>query len=288
MKDKLKEYAKMLKISDIGVCKARVYDELLEVLKKYDTPFTKPADKRISPFQFVKNARSVIMCVFNYYTGQMKQSNLSSYAYGKDYHGVVKDKLSKLCELLKREYGEFESYIFCDNSPLCDKHLAYMAGLGVIGENHLLIHPKYGSYVFIGGIVTDLDIEEDKAITDSCDNCGRCKEACPGNVFDNGFDAHKCASYITQKKAELSESEKQILERGGKVWGCDICASVCPHNQGAIITDIEEFFVISENIKGESLETDEAFIKDLDGRAFTWRGRDVLKRNYDILNKYQK
>ncbi len=288
MKDKLKEYAKMLKISDIGVCKARVYDELLDVLEKYDTPFTKPADKRISPFQFVKNARSVIMCVFNYYTHQPEKTNLSAYAYGMDYHDVIKDKLLKLCELLKKEYGDFESYIFCDNSPLCDKYLAYMAGLGVIGENHLLIHPKYGSYVFIGGIVTELDIEEDEVINKSCDKCGRCKAACPGKVFDGGFDAHKCASYITQKKAELSESEKQILKRAGKVWGCDICASVCPHNQNAIKTDIEEFFVISENIDRESLESDEAFIKNLGGRAFTWRGRKVLKRNYDILGDHQK
>ncbi|MBE7026571.1 MAG: DUF1730 domain-containing protein [Ruminococcaceae bacterium] len=288
IKEQLKAYAKELKISDIGVCKARVYDELCDALPKYDTPFVPSYDKRISPFAFVKNARSVIMCVFNYYTGEKNDANLSRYAWGLDYHSVVKNKLSKLCKLLKKDTGDFEHYIFCDNSPMCDKHLAYLSGLGFIGENHLLIHPKYGSYVFIGGIITDLDIEEDVPLDTKCDGCKKCKESCPGRVFDELFDARKCASYIMQKKGTLSADEQKIVANSKKVWGCDICSQVCPHNAHSVITDIEEFFVKSYNVEERFIKDDVSFKEAYKNRAFFWRGRETIKRNTDIINTHNK
>lgn len=283
MKKLIKEYAKELKISDIGVCKARMYNELENILSKYDTPFVPSYNKRISPFDFVKNARSVIMCVFNYYTGVQSDANLSSYAWGLDYHNVVKNKLSKLCELLKNDVGNFEHYIFCDDSPMCDKHLAYLAGLGFIGKNHLLIHPVYGSYVFIGGIITDLNIQEDAPLNTKCNGCGKCKTSCPGNAFDDSFDARKCASYIMQKKGALSQDEQTIIANSKKLWGCDICSQVCPHNAYPVITDIDEFIVKSYNVEEDLLNDDASFKEAYKDRAFLWRGRETIKRNYDII-----
>ena len=284
VRKKLDEYAKKLKISDIGVCEARIYDELCDVLDKYDTPFTAPTQRRISPFEFVKNARSVIMCVFNYYTEGDDDCNLSRYVWGCDYHEVVKDKLEKLCTLLKDDFGDFEHYIFCDDSPLCDKHLAYLAGLGFVGKNHLLIHPKYGSYVFIGGIVSELELPFDKPLQNLCMDCGLCQQKCPAHAFDNGFDAHLCASYIMQKKGELSAKEKQIIKLAHKAWGCDECSLACPHNAHPIVTDIEQFCIKSRNIDDKSISDDESFLNFSKGRAFAWRGRAVLARNLDVLN----
>ena len=279
----LKAYANELKISDIGVCGARIYTELEDILSKYDTPFVPPHNKRVSPFDLVKNARSVIMCVFNYYCGEKSDANLSRYAWGLDYHKVVKNKLTELCNLLKKDTGDFEHYIFCDDSPMCDKHLAYLSGLGFIGENHLLIHPKYGSYVFIGGIIADLDIKEDIPLDKKCDGCKKCKESCPGKAFDELFDASKCASYIMQKKGVLSFDEQMTVANSKKVWGCDICSQVCPHNAHPVITDIEEFFVRSYNIEENFIKDNASFKEAYKDRAFLWRGRETIKRNIDII-----
>ncbi len=286
MKEKIKSYAHSLKISDTGICRARVFDELEEIFEKTYTPFVAKAQKRISPFDFVKDAKSIIMCVFCYNTGK-NDSNISKYAYGSDYHEVVKKKLEALCQMIENDVGEFERYIFCDSSPLCDKYLAYLSGLGIIGKNHLLIHPEYGSYIFIGGIVTDIDIEEDVPLDGGCESCGRCVAECPGGALgcDGSFDAKKCVSYITQKKGDLSGEEIAILQSGGSVWGCDVCSDVCPHNENAKMTDIEQFYAKNPDICEADLTDEDAFYENLRGRAFTWRGYDTIKRNFDITKK---
>lgn len=283
MREKIKRYAKELKISDVGICRARVFDELRDIFEKTQTPFVPKAEKRISPFDFVAGAKSIIMCVFGYYTGKC-DANISKYAYGRDYHEVVSEKLKSLCDMLEQDCGKFERYIFCDNSPLCDRYLAYLAGLGIMGKNHLLIHPVYGSYVFVGGIVTDLDIEEDAPLDGGCSGCGKCAQMCPGGALapDGSFDAKKCVSYITQKKGDLSDSELDILRQGKKIWGCDVCSDVCPHNENAKMADIAEFYAENPDITASDLEDEAAFFANLHGRAFTWRGYDTIRRNFDI------
>ena len=167
MKEQIKQFAKELHISGLGVCEARIYTELYDILAQYHTPFTPPARKRLSPFDFIPDAKSVIMCAFNYFNGNIS-GNISKYARGTDYHTVVKNKLAALCEKIEAVHGAFSHYIFCDDSPLCDKYLAYLSGLGVFGRNHLLIHPTYGSYIFIGGIVTSLVLAPDKPLPGRC------------------------------------------------------------------------------------------------------------------------
>lgn len=286
LKELIRLNAKKLCISDVGICKARVFDELTEVLERNYTPFTPPPQKRISPFELVENAKSIIMCVFNYYTGE-HSANVSKYVYGADYHTVVREKLEALCRMTEETVGEFEHFIFCDTSPLCDKYLAHMSGLGIIGKNHLLIHPKFGSYIFVGGIVTDLELEADMPSEGGCDDCNRCVVCCPGNALDErgNFDAKKCASYIAQKKGTLTDAESEILQKCGSMWGCDVCSDVCPHNKNALITDIKEFFGCEPSVTEEDFADKSAFRKKLGNRAFVWRGYDTLKRNFDITKK---
>lgn len=283
MKDKIKTFAKQLHISDLGVCTARNFGELEAILRQYDTPFTPPHEKRLSPFAFLPDAKSVLMCAFNYYCGDAP-GTVAKYARGVDYHTVVKQTLARLCVRIEEEFGGFSHYIFCDDSPLCDKYLAYLAGLGVFGRNHLLIHPIYGSYIVLGGILTNLDLEADAPLPGTCAQCGRCAAACPGSAFDGdvGFDASRCASYLLQRKGALTDEEKQIVQRAGMVWGCDICSDVCPHNQNVPITDIEAFCPTVYNLEETALETDESFRKNYKDAAFSWRGRKILQRNWEI------
>ena len=282
MKEQIKQFAKELHISDLGVCEARIYTELYDIPAQQSTPFTPPPEKRLSPFDFVPDAKSVIMCAFNYFNGNIS-GNISKYARGTDYHTVVKNKLAALCEKIEAVHGAFSHYIFCDDSPLCDKYLAYLSGLGVFGRNHLLIHPTYGSYIFIGGIVTSLALAPDKPLPGGCAGCGRCAAACPGNAFKNGFDASRCASYLLQKRGQLQPKEEHIVRRAGMAWGCDICSDVCPHNQAVPMTDIDEFHAKIYNMQNEQLLGDKAFRDNFEGYAFSWRGRAVLHRNVKLL-----
>ena len=284
MKEKLKQYAKELHISAVGVCEARIYPELYDILASYDTPFTAPPEQRVSPFALVPGARSVIMCAFNYFSGRTP-GNVSKYARGTDYHTVVRDKLAALCARVEADAGAFERYIFCDTSPLCDKYLAYQAGLGVFGRSHLLIHPVYGSYIFLGGIVTDLPLAADTPLQGGCAGCGRCAAACPGHAFEHGFDAARCASYLLQKKGTLSEEEQAVVKRAGMAWGCDVCSDVCPHNQSVPITDIDEFRPKLYDLHPDGLRSDEDFRAAYGSHAFAWRGRKTLLRNAEIVKK---
>ena len=292
IKQKLHTYAKSLNISDIGVCDAREYTELLPRLMR-QIPFAVSADKRISPSQLLDGAKSVIMCAFNYYTGDSNDTsgnanaNLARYARGKDYHNVVTAKLDALAAAIQADYPDMKAAAFCDNSPMCDKYLAYLAGLGFWGRNSLLIHPVFGSYTFIGGIITDLYIEADMPLEQkNCSGCGnferaRCAATCPAKAITaDGVDAFACVSRLTQKKGTLTECETAAIQQCGNVWGCDICADVCPHNAGVPVTDINEFL----NNLIYTLDKDTLLDTDLTGRAFAWRGKDVLMRNIELTS----
>lgn len=280
-KAELKKYARELKISDIGVCSAEALREKTPPERNIDTPLMPKKDTE-TVNEIVSYAKSVIMCAFNYYYPS-KAGSISFYARGLDYHSVVKTKLTALCEKIKNEHGDFKSYIFCDSSPFSEKYLAYMSGLGFIGDNHLLIHPDFGSYVFLGGIATDIEIEADKPLDTGCSHCGLCKKSCPGKVFDENAGFYNCVSYLTQKKGELDENEKASLKKSGRVWGCDICSMVCPHNKNAQKTDICEFLPTAEDIDEKYLESNKIFKEKYGGHAFSWRGKNVIKRNIDIL-----
>lgn len=284
MKNKITAAAKSAGIEAVGVCRARVYEELLPFLSTEQTPMTADINERINPFLLMSEARSVIVCLFPYFVNG-KRSNLSIYAKGKDYHTYVKKRMAAIEKVLC-ENG-FSAMSFSDSAPLVDRYLAYLSGLGFFGKNRALISPVYGSYTFIGYILTDAEIEEDMPMERRCADCGMCIKACPGGALcEKGFDAAFCASYITQKKGELSKKEEEIIQKSGYAWGCDICQSVCPHNKNIPDTSFDEFLsdTIAELTKGMA-ESNREFKRKFCDRAFSWRGLEVIERNLEILKE---
>lgn len=218
-----------------------------------------------------QNAKSILFFVFPYKVKEEKPKNICRYASVCDYHTAVGGILESISKELKNKFPDFSFVPFVDNSPINEVKFAASSGLGVIGKNGLLITKEYGSFVFIGEIVTDLLITPTKTEIKGCLNCFKCKENCPV-----GLDKEKCLSKITQKKGELTQEEEELIRKSGCIWGCDICSDVCPMNKGAKTTDIKEF---TESYKNEYI-----FGEDITDRAFMWRGEKVIKRNYKIIN----
>ena len=196
-------------------------------------------EKRTDPTLLVDGARSVISLLYNYYTDRVQSDPdapiLSKYAYGKDYHFVMKDKMHKLFDFIKSIHPEAEGRVFVDSAPVLDRAWAKRAGLGWIGKNSMLISRKAGSFVFIGEIILNLDLAYNQVPeSDFCGSCNRCIEACPTQaILDmRSIDSQKCISYQTiENKGEISSELEGKLS--GRVFGCDICQDVCPWNRKA-------------------------------------------------------
>ncbi|MCX7714566.1 MAG: tRNA epoxyqueuosine(34) reductase QueG [Clostridia bacterium] len=290
MKERIREIAVNVGISQIGTVKAEVFYDLGTLLeRKGKIPMTSSnIESRINPFLLMPEAKSIIVCLFPYHA-KTQRGNISKYAQGMDYHGVVKDKLSHIIDFLNE--NDFLAKAFCDNANLNERYLAYKAGLGFYGKNGFLINPIYGTYTFIGYILTDCNLETDKPLSLSCADCLKCIKACPGGALDKnfGFHAEKCVSYITQKKGMLSDEETRLLKESGYVWGCDICQDVCPHNKQILCTEIDEFRSnLIQNLTLDKETSNRDFKKMYSHRAFAWRGKSTLLRNLDIMNENDK
>ena len=224
-----------------------------------------------------QNSRSAIAIIFPYYNKFAMEGNISAYCAVEDYHTVVMAQLKSICADLKTKYPDYSFEPFVDASPIDEVDLAVKAGLGVKGENSLLITQKWGSFVFIGEIVTDMEVPTVLYPPKSCIKCGRCRTACPGKaVADGKVNTQSCASHISQKKGDLTETETQILKKAKTVFGCDICQRVCPHNK-----DIES----GGNLFSESIVNTvekHTVAQIYKSRAFGFRGLKVLERNLDI------
>lgn len=230
-----------------------------------------------------EGARSIVVALFPYYCGQ-KRGEVSRYAAGADYHGVAGEMLSKAAELLRRRFPNRRFEPFCDASPIPEVEAARLAGLGAVGKNGLLISPRYGSYVFIGELVTDLELEASSTPGGTCAGCGKCAEACPGGALREKFNCGRCVSHLTQRKGELSPEERELIRTAGYLWGCDLCQEVCPLNRKIEMTPIEAFKKdLVDTFSREELEND-GFKSRNAGRAFMWRGKAVLLRNHGILH----
>ncbi len=281
MKEKLLKKAKELKISDLGVVKARVFDDLCLDLRAEGVESSR-AEKMSNPFLYMEDAKSVIVCIFSYNTHE--KGNISKYAFGKDYHKVITKKLAELSEPIID--AGFKCKAYTDSWDLNERFLAVRAGLGFIGENRLFISPKFGSFVFIGVILTDCPLEESNPCEKKCLMCGKCVKACPANALSGGFKKERCVSDITQKKGILSEEEEGFIRKSGYIWGCDICQEVCPYNKNVPETDIEEFAEDRiVNLKIDENMPNREFRRKYADRAFSWRGINPLKRNQKIMEK---
>jgi epoxyqueuosine reductase len=192
-------------------------------------------DKRLDPTLLVDGAKSVISLLLNYYPSKIQTEDsykISKYAYGNDYHFVIKDKLKDLLRYIQTEIGEVNGRVFVDSAPVLDKAWAAKSGLGWIGKNSNLITKQVGSFYFIAELIIDLELEHDNPTTDHCGSCTACLDACPTEAIVAPYvvDGSKCISYFT---IELKENIP--IEMKGKfddwMFGCDVCQDVCPWNK---------------------------------------------------------
>ena len=193
-------------------------------------------DKRLDPTRLVPGAKSVISLTLNYYSPDKQLDSeapkISKYAYGKDYHFVIKDKLKKLLSLINNHIGEVDGRVFVDSAPVMDKAWAAKSGLGWIGKNSNLISKQVGSFFFIAELILDLELEPDHPVTDHCGSCTACIDACPTDAINEPYqvDGSKCISYFTIELKETLPSEfKGKMDNW--MFGCDVCQEVCPWNK---------------------------------------------------------
>ncbi len=227
-----------------------------------------------------ENCRCAIAMIFPYYNKCAFDGNISAYCSVTDYHTVVGMQLKSICEQLADKYPGHRFVPFCDASPVDEIDMCVKAGLGVKGKNSLLITPKYGSYVFIGEILTTLELPTVLYRDKGCLDCGLCAEICPGcAIGETGVTTALCASHISQKKGRLTEEETEILQKAHTVFGCDMCQNICPMNKN--IQPVANLFSddILSTITYENVE------KTYKSRPFGWRGLAVLKRNLDIYHR---
>lgn len=217
------------------------------------------------------------------YFAEYPKGNLSAYAVPRDYHGYFTALFAELIPILQKEYEGYRFFGFADNSPIDERDAAAKAGLGILGDNGLLITKKYSSYVFLGEIITDLPCADAKTFSVvKCEGCGACKKNCPAS---NGV----CLSALTQKKGAFTKDEEDIIRNCGTIWGCDICQEVCPHTkralrEGTIYTDIDYFKCdLISALTVERLQKMSS--EEFDLRAYSWRGRETVERNLQLLKK---
>ena len=196
-------------------------------------------DKRVDPTLLIPGAKSVVSLMYNYHNPSQQTDpeapKIAQYAYGKDYHHILKTKLRLLMEGIQETIGTVQGRAFVDSAPVLERDWARRSGVGWVGKNTLLIHPKAGSYFFLAELIIDLELAPDGPIKDYCGTCRRCIDACPTDAIDEeGYlmDGSKCISYFTiELKEALPEEYKGKFENW--MFGCDICQQVCPWNRFA-------------------------------------------------------
>lgn len=248
-------------------------------------------DKRLNPTLLVDDAKSVISLLLNYYPSETQNSNsykISKYAYGEDYHFVIKEKLKELLQTIQTEIGEVSGRAFVDSAPVLDKAWAAKSGLGWIGKNSNLLTQQVGSFYFIAELVVDLDLEYDYATTDHCGTCTACIDACPTEAIVAPYmvDGSKCISYFT---IELKENIPMEMKNKMDYWifGCDVCQDVCPwnrfsksHNEPLFNPNPE---LISFSKKDWEEITEDTFKKVFKNSAVKRTKFEGLKRNIEFL-----
>jgi len=251
-------------------------------------------DKRLDPQKLVPGAKSMVSLLFNYYPQQDLSAQhgykLAKYAYGQDYHEVIKGKLKDFLLRAQAEIGEINGRVFVDSAPVMERQWAQLAGLGWLGKNGLLLNPKKGSFLFIAELILDLDLDYDDPMTDHCGTCTRCIDACPTEaiVQPGVVNGSKCISYYTiELKSELPITEEKPFNNW--VFGCDICQDVCPWNRFSKPNN-EPAFAPNEELQNMHTAdwqelTQETFSKIFSKSAVKRTKYAGLKRNIDFVKK---
>ena len=257
---------------------------------------TRNKEKRYDPRRLVEGTKSIVTVLYNYFPqqtlGDSDKYKIAKYAYGADYHEVLKNKMRLLLERIECQTGKLEgTRVFVDSAPVLDRAWAVRCGLGFIGKNTTLIHPKKGSFFFIGHLFLPIELTETgQPLTNRCGRCTRCLDACPTGALESPFhiDARKCLSYLTiEYKGSLEGHDPSTFK--GWMYGCDICQDVCPYNRFSV-PNMEPAFQPSDALKAMK----EADWKDLSQADFDAlfkhsamqrAGYTGLKRNIDFISK---
>lgn len=300
---RIKEKALELGFSACGISAVRCLDEERDRLQNWLSNGMNASmaymanhfEMRLDSGKIEEGAKSVISVLINYYPAQKQVDPdapvISKYAYGKDYHLVVKEKLNNLLMFIQSALSPCRGRAFVDSAPVLERPLAKAAGLGWIGKNSLLISKEFGSYVFIGELIVDLELNYDGPFaTDYCGNCTRCIDACPTGaiVSPRTIDARKCISYHTiENKDEIPASIRENLHN--QIFGCDICQDVCPWNKKAKPNQSLDFMPVEGLLEmkkkdWEALNHD-LYTKMFRQSAFERAGYDRITRNVGYVTE---
>ena len=299
----IKDEAKKLGFMFCGIAKAEFLEEEAPRLEKWLNNnmhgemqyMENHFDKRLDPRLLVDGAKSVISLALNYYTDNTQLDPLapkiSKYAYGLDYHTVIKDKLKQLLQIINDKIGEVGGRAFVDSAPVLDKAWAKKSGLGWVGKNTNLINKQSGSFFFLAELIIDLELEYDiEPTADHCGTCTRCIDACPTEAIVGPYivDGSRCISYLTiELKNEIPQEFKDKMDNW--MFGCDICQDVCPWNKFSVLHNEPSFQPHPEllGLNSKDLEdiTEDVFQKVFKNSAVKRTKFNGLKRNIDFLKK---
>ncbi|MCI5082328.1 MAG: tRNA epoxyqueuosine(34) reductase QueG [Saprospiraceae bacterium] len=302
----IKEEAYRLGFQYVGIAKAEFMEEEARRLEAWLNQqyhgkmqyMENHFDKRVDPTKLVPGAQTVISLLYNYYTPESQKDpdapKISKYAFGKDYHQVIKKKLYALTDFIQQKIGEVNGRCFVDSAPVLERDWAKRSGNGWVGKNTLLIHPKAGSYFFLAELIIDLPLEADGPMKDYCGTCTRCIDACPTDAISpKGYfmDGSKCISYLT---IELKDKIPEAFEGKMDNWmfGCDICQEVCPWNRFAHKHKEEAFEPhpdLLEMKEKDWIELTEEVFREVFRKSAVKRTKFAgLKRNIAFLKKEGK
>lgn len=298
LKQDIIEYAKEIGIDKIGFTTANPFTTLKERLIKqqqlnYQSGFEEPdIDKRTNPALLLEGAASIISIAVAYPT-RMKENPkgkkgarrglFARASWGEDYHTVLRNRLQKLEEFIKSKIPEARTKSMVDTGELSDRAVAERAGIGWSGKNCAIITPEYGSFVYLGEMITNIPFEPDQPIEDLCGDCNKCLEACPTGALVQGgqINAKICISYLTQTKDFLPEQYRSVI--GNRLYGCDTCQIVCPYNRGVdfhLHEELEPEPEIAKPLLTPLLSISNREFKEKFGRTSgAWRGKKPIQRN---------
>ncbi|HZX21779.1 MAG TPA: tRNA epoxyqueuosine(34) reductase QueG [Clostridia bacterium] len=299
IKEKIIDYSKQIGIDLIGFTDVGPFEDLKRILmdRKKEDKLSGFEEKdivlRVDPKKTLQSAKSIIVIAMSYYINEKKPQGsekfqfygrLARIAWGKDYHIVLMDKLEMLAGFIAGEYDGFEYRPFVDTGPLVDRYLANRAGIGFYGYNSAIINEDFGSWIFLGYMITNIPFKRDKSLKyKSCLGCNLCIEHCPTSAIEGPykFDANKCLSNVLQQKKPIQKEILPVI--GDRIYGCDTCQDVCPHNRDIKKMTAKEFMPtgLSDGVDLIQLLriSNKEFNSLFSGNASGWIGKKTLQRN---------
>ena len=298
--EEIKQYALSLGFDACGICRAEDSEQEANYMKWLSEEcqagmsyLERNIDKRMDPRLLVEGAKSIISVALNYFPHRFQHENapkFAYYAYGEDYHDVVKGKLNQLFDFIKLRFTDVSGRYFSDSAPVLERFWAARAGLGFVGKNTLLIIPGKGSYFFLGELIINLELDYDSPVSQNCGKCRRCLDACPTEAIEkpHWVNARKCISYQTiENKGEILP--EIVPKLNNNVYGCDICQILCPWNRYARPHNTPEFNPSDEflSLDYEKIqEIDEGTYRQIFRKSAVKRAKfSGLKRNVKALKK---